>query len=99
MAIAHERVLAPDVDHLRKYFPALESGFAYLENAGGSQVPGMVADAIHHFMVTTNVQTGAGYPQSIGATKNTDDAHVFANTFMGGDECGFTILGHSTTAL
>src|SRR5690242_16852559 len=99
MAIAEATHTAPDVQKLRSYFPSLRSGFAYLENAGGSQVPGLVADAIRDYMLTTYVQTGAGYPQSDVATKNVDRAHAFANTFVGGDGVGQTILGSSTTSL
>ncbi|MEA2553580.1 MAG: hypothetical protein QOJ65_1756 [Fimbriimonadaceae bacterium] len=99
MAIAEKTSPAPDVDKLRSYFPALKSGFAYLENAGGAQVPGMVADAIREYMLSTYVQIGAGYPQSMAAGNNIDKAHAFANTVMGGDGIGQTILGPSTTAL
>src|SRR5205807_3270852 len=37
---------------LRKEFPSLQSGFVFLENAGGSQVPACVADAIRDYMLT-----------------------------------------------
>jgi selenocysteine lyase/cysteine desulfurase len=47
---------------VRARFPALASGFAYLENAGGSQVPDVVVEAIHRYMVSDFVQLGAGYP-------------------------------------
>lgn len=99
MALAEAPTTLPDVHRLRSYFPALASGFAYLENAGGSQVPGLVADAMRDYMVTTNVQIGAGYPRSMAAGNNADQAHAFANTLMGGDGYGTTILGPSTTAL
>ncbi len=97
MAIAEG--CSTDIQKIRAQFPALASGFAYLENAGGSQVPAVVADAMHDYMLTTYAQLGAGYPQSDIATKNVDDAHAFANTFMGGDGIGQTILGSSTTSL
>lgn len=99
MAIAEPHSVAPDVQKLRSQFPSLASGFAYLENAGGAQVPAVVADGIRNYMLTTYVQTGAGYAQSDAATKNVDDAHAFANTFMGGDGVGQTILGSSSTSL
>jgi len=97
MAIAEDR--PTDIQKIRAQFPALASGFAYLENAGGSQVPRVVADAMRDYMLTNYVQLGAGYPQSDVATKNVDDAHAFANTLMGGDGIGQTILGSSTTSL
>ena len=58
MAIAEARSALPDVQTLRSYFPALASGFAYLENAGGAQVPRFVPDAIRDYMLTNYVQTG-----------------------------------------
>lgn len=99
MPVADASVRTPDVHALREHFPSLKSGFAYLENAGGSQVPGGVAEAIARYMTTTYVQLDAGYPQSDAATENVAQAHRFANTFMGGDGVGQTILGPSTTAL
>lgn len=99
MAIAEKRSVTPDISQIRAQFPSLASGFAYLENAGGSQVPGVVADAIREYMLTTYVQTGAGYPQSDAAGENINRAHAFANTFMGGDGFGDAILGPSTTSL
>ena len=99
MAIAEARHFVPDIAKIRAQFPSLASGFAYLENAGGSQVPAVVANAIRDYMLTTYVQTGAGYPQSDAATENVDQAHAFANTVMGGDGVGETILGSSTTSL
>jgi cysteine desulfurase family protein (TIGR01976 family) len=99
MALAKDHPTLPDVEKLRSYFPSLASGFAYLENAGGSQVPRFVPDAMRDYMLTTYVQTGAGYPQSVVATENVERAHEFANTFMGGDGAGKTILASSTTIL
>ena len=99
MALAEASSIKSDLERIRSHFPSLASGFAFLENAGGSQVPALVADAIRDYMLTTYVQTGAGYPQSDAATDNVDRAHQFANTFMGGDGFGQTILGSSTTSL
>lgn len=87
------------LDLIRSQFPALASGFAYLENAGGSQVPQMVADAMRDYMLNSYVQLGAGYPDSLRATQVVDHAHAFLNTFMNGDGIGQTILGPSTTQL
>ena len=36
----------PDLESIRSLFPGLSSETVLLENAGGSQVPGFVADAI-----------------------------------------------------
>lgn len=89
----------PSRDALRSWFPALASGFAYLENAGGSQVPGCVADAVREHMLSCYVQLGAGYPQSTRATAMVAEAHAFIETFMNARPAGVVVLGSSMTAL
>jgi cysteine desulfurase family protein (TIGR01976 family) len=84
---------------VREWFPSLASGFAYLENAGGSQVPGTVATAMADYLTSSYVQLGAGYPQSKRATETVAEAHQFMETFMNATGAGNVILGPSTTAL
>ncbi|MFZ4507093.1 MAG: cysteine desulfurase-like protein [Fimbriimonas sp.] len=84
---------------VRAHFPALASGFAYLENAGGSQVPASVADAIRDYMLNTYVQTGAGYLQSVAATEVVSRAHAWMETFVNTEGTGRVVLGPSSTAL
>lgn len=86
-------------DHLRSQFPALGSGFVFLENAGGSQVPSCVADAMHRYMTSTYVQLGASYDISQRSTQTVDDAHAFVNRFMNGEGIGQVVLGPSSTQL
>jgi cysteine desulfurase family protein (TIGR01976 family) len=83
---------------LRHAFPALAGDTVFLENAGGSQVPAVVADRIRDYMLSSYVQLGAGYPLSEVATRTVDEAHDFVRLlFNGGD--GEVILGSSTSAL
>ncbi len=91
--------LTPDINQVRTWFPALASEFAYLENAGGSQVPGTVADAICGYMTSSYVQLGAGYAQSLRASATVEAAHAFMETFMNAQGLGKIVLGPSTTAL
>jgi cysteine desulfurase family protein (TIGR01976 family) len=91
-------VTASERARIRSAFPALAGDFAYLENAGGSQVPAVVADRIRDYMLTTYVQVGAGYPLSATATQVVADAHAFVRMFMNGEN-GHVILGSSTTTL
>ena len=44
------------------------AAWALFENAGGSQVPAVVADAVRHHMLYSYAQLGAGYPHSDRAT-------------------------------
>jgi cysteine desulfurase family protein (TIGR01976 family) len=82
----------------RAAFPALDSPLVFLENAGGSQVPRVVADAVHGYMLESYVQLGAGYLLSEAATEMVSDAHAWAGV-LGNVGDGVTILGPSTTAL
>ncbi len=84
---------------LRSQFPALSSDFVFLENAGGSQVPQCVIDAISGFMQGSYVQTGASYACSQEATRVFQDAHAFLKVFMNAEGIGEVALGPSTTAL
>ncbi len=85
-------------NRIRGAFPALASDVAFLENAGGSQVPASVADRIRDYMVSSYVQLGAGYALSQTATKMVDDAHDFVRMLFNGKD-GEVILGPSTSAL
>lgn len=89
----------PSRDALRAWFPTLHSGFAHLENAGGSQVPGIVANAIRDYMLSNYVQLGAGYPLSNRATETVHQAHEFIELLMNARPAGQVVLGPSMTAL
>lgn len=84
---------------IRAQFPALAGETVFLENAGGSQVPGIVANAIRDYMLSSYVQLGAGYAHSLRATETVDKAHDFINLFMNGTQRGKVILGSSSSAL
>jgi cysteine desulfurase family protein (TIGR01976 family) len=89
---------APSIEAIRARFPSLQSGFIYLENAGGSQVPREVADAMREYMLNNYVQLGAGYEISQRSTAVVAEAHLFINELMNGKQ-GQTILGPSSTQL
>ena len=91
--------MKPSIDQIRAQFPALQSGFAFLENAGGSQVPQQVIDRVTNFFHEAYVQTSAGYPVSDRADEVVAESKAFANLFMNGEGVGKTILGPSTTDL
>lgn len=88
-----------DVDRIRSQFPALDSGTVFLENAGGSQVPAVVADAMHRYMLETYVQLGAGYGLAEACDRNVEQAHRFINMLMNGQGTGSVILGPSCSQL
>ena len=88
-----------DIQTIRAQFPALDRDLAFLENAGGSQVPAIVADAVRDYMLDSYVQLGAGYALSDLATKTVDDAHAWIERFMNAGTSGRVVLGPSCTAL
>ena len=89
----------PNASEVRARFPALANGFAFLENAGGSQLPDTVIDAARTYMIENFVQTGANYPKSERATATVDEAHVFAEEMVNAGLAGRVVLGASTTVL
>ena len=84
---------------MQTLFPALAADFAFLENAGGSQVPASVIDAIRHHLVHDCCQLGAGYPASDRATATVERAHRFMDRFVNGEGLGRVVLGSSSTSL
>jgi len=87
-----------DRERIRAQFPALAGDTVFLENAGGSQVPAVVADGIRDYMLSSYVQLEAGYPLSRHCTELVDSAHDFVRLLMNGGD-GEVILGSSTSAL
>ena len=50
-----------NINYVRKNFPALKSGFIFMDNAGGSQVLGSTVEYIGDYLINSNVQLGASY--------------------------------------
>ena len=89
----------PDLAALRAQFPALAQDLLYLENAGGSQVPACVADAMHAYLRNTYVQLGAPYALSQHCTRVVQQAHDDTQVLMNADGVGEVVLGHSSSSL
>lgn len=89
----------PDAASVRAQFPALAGGFAFLDNAGGSQLPISVIDAITDYLRHNYAQLGASYPASVRAKQVVDGAHAFLAEFVNAGETGGIVLGPSSTAL
>ena len=94
----------PGLAAIRARFPALLDGWALMENAGGSQAPASVSDAVRQHMRRSFCQLGAGYPASDRAVAVVDSAHAVLKTIMGVEPTPFgtggeVILGGSSTQL
>lgn len=88
-----------DIDFARSQFPALASGWAFFDNAGGSQVLRPVAERVADYLLTTSVQTGASYETSRQATARLAEARARMATLVGAARAEEIVFGHSTTVL
>jgi cysteine desulfurase family protein (TIGR01976 family) len=88
-----------DLPSVRAAFPALASGFAFFDNAGGSQTLGRVADRVRDYLLTTNVQLGASYEVSRSASERVADASRAVARYIHAADASEIVLGASTTQL
>ena len=86
-------------DQVRALYPSLSTGFGFFDNAGGSQIPIPVLEAIHSFFLERNVQSGGGYRASQEVTGIVQRAHEWINDLFGGTGLGSVVIGQSATAL
>jgi cysteine desulfurase family protein (TIGR01976 family) len=90
---------ALDIDYVRSQFPALSSGYAYLDNAGGSAVLKPVAERITDYLLNSAVQLGASYSESVEAGARVMTARESVAQLINArypEEC---VMGGSTTHL
>jgi cysteine desulfurase family protein (TIGR01976 family) len=88
-----------DMNFVRSQFPALASGVAYFDNAGGSQVLRSVADRVSDYLLTTSVQTGASYETSQQATERVRESRLKIARLVNASQPEEVVLGPSTTVL
>ena len=88
-----------DLDLVRTQFPALASGFVFLDNAGGSQTLARVAERVSDYLLHTNVQLGASYSVSQTSTARVRDAAAATARYIGATDASEVVLGPSTTQL
>jgi cysteine desulfurase family protein (TIGR01976 family) len=72
-----------DVAAVRARFSSLDSGFAFLDAPGGSQVPDEVGDAIARTLREASANLGAGYATSRRVGAILEDAERKAAGFLG----------------
>lgn len=88
-----------DIDYARDQFPALHGDWAYLDNAGGSQVPKMVTDRISDYLLSTNVQLGASYTPSQLAAERVANGRAGVAQLVNAQHVEEMVFGPSTTVL
>jgi len=91
--------MSSTISEIRAQFPSISNDFAFLENAGGSQVPGCVIDAIQRFYLEDYAQIGGSYPHSQRASQAVDSCRLFMNRIFNGEDLGYVAIGQSATAL
>lgn len=104
---AHEPPAAFDAEHLqtiRRQFPALESGWSFFDNAGGTLPARAATRAMQSYLDETPVQLGATYAVSAAAGERLAQAHraaarIFDERHAGDIDDGQIVFGSSATAL
>ncbi|GAA4721062.1 cysteine desulfurase-like protein [Pedococcus ginsenosidimutans] len=97
-SMAPSSVATLDVAALRAHFPALQGGAAHFDGPGGSQIPGVVADAVAATMTAPMSTRG-----SVTTAEQNSDANVLAGRAaladLLGAQPGGVVFGRSMTAL
>ncbi len=88
-----------DIARIRSEFPALASGIAYFDNAGGAQVLKRVADRIYDYLLSTSVQIGASYSSSRQASEKVLAARRSMAELVNAQHDEEIVMGGSTTGL
>lgn len=86
-----------DTEFCRRHFPAMESGWVFMENAGGTLVPSQVIKRATGFMARNQVQPGEGYEASAAAAERIAEGRAALAILInaGTDEI---VVGPSTTS-
>ncbi|MFN3267009.1 MAG: cysteine desulfurase-like protein [Deinococcales bacterium] len=83
---------------MQKHFPALASGFSFLDNAAGAQVPQACIDGITQFLSNASCNVGMPYAGSQLSTQTREQTRLETAQFLNcqPDE---VVIGPSATAL
>jgi cysteine desulfurase family protein (TIGR01976 family) len=75
--------IAYDVEAVRARFSALQTGLAFFDGPGGTQVPDSVIDAISTYLRESNANVGGPYGTSIRTEALIEQARATAARFLG----------------
>lgn len=87
-----------DLDYIRPHFPALAGDWIFMDNAGGSQTLGLVAERIGDYLLSSNVQHGASYAVSQQAMRRVQVATEAMATLVNARHASEVVMGPSATA-
>ncbi len=85
-----------DLDFVRAFFPALDDGWAFMENAGGSLAPRTVIDRVRDYMTECHVQPGANAAIAREAEARMRKGHETVAAMINADP-DEVVVGPSTT--
>jgi cysteine desulfurase family protein (TIGR01976 family) len=88
-----------DVESVRKHYPALSDGWAYLDGAAGTQVPEAVVEAIARAGRGGIGNHGGHFAASRRADRFVDTARTAVADLVGGVDPTGVVLGPNTTTL
>jgi len=88
-----------DIAYVRKQFPGLAGGYAFMDNAGGSMVLKAVADRVADYLLNSSVQLGASYRPSLEAGERVMQARRSVMQLINAAHPEEVIMGGSTTHL
>jgi len=88
-----------NLDFVRSQFPGLASEWVFMDNAGGSQILQGVADRVHEYLLSNNVQLGASYEPSQIASQRVIAAGQAVASFINAADSKEIVMGPSTTQL
>ncbi len=86
-----------DVEYCRSQFPVLQSGWVFMENAGGTLVPRQVVDSAADYMTHTQVQPDEWYDVSIDGSERIQEGRAALAALINAD-ADEIVIGPSTTS-
>jgi len=88
-----------DLNFVRSQFPALDSEWAFMDNAGGTQILKGCVDNINEYYYKNNVQLGGSYEPSQIAAKAFNEGRRKISTLFNAKSADEIVFGPSTTVL
>ncbi len=86
-----------DIDFVRAQFPGLDNGWAFFDNAGGTQILSGVVARMNDFLFNRNVQTGGSYEISVKARESLADGRRAMMQLLNADRPEEVVFAPSAT--
>lgn len=85
------------MEFVRRRFPGLDNGWAFFDNAGGTQILANVVERMNDFLFNSNVQTGGSYEVSQRAAAALNSGREAMATFVNAARAEEIVFAPSTT--